>query len=148
MIPIGWKAKETKYGNIDKKQEKMNFKMGINDRFIDLDKKFYNELEKINWDGNTPVYSQSLCSYFSTMEEVEDFIKKENIEYDDLCLVECVPQFITPIDESWFIDDLPEDEEYQIPNKLVYAIKAFNSSIKDVIISYIPGDRAIIKNEN
>ena len=108
----------------------------------------YRNAERIVWDCETPLYSQTHDQYFFNIDELIDFIYEHDIEStDDLELFICEPNYFRTIDYDWFSDDLPEDGDF--PKELYDAIDAFNAVINKLApVSYSPGKfAAIVKLE-
>jgi len=108
----------------------------------------YRNAERIEWDEETPLYSQTNDQYFFSMDELIDFIYEHDIEStDDMELFICKPNYFRNIDQDWFSDDLPEDGDF--PKELYDAIDNFNAVINKLgPVSYSPGKfAAIVKLE-
>jgi hypothetical protein len=116
------------------------------------DKKRYDALLKQVWDGTGMVYSETVDRYFSSMDEVDEYINDEGGDMEGLRLVICVPCYLPPIDEGDYgRDSLVEDGE--LPDEIIGAIEAFNKVVKGMKpVSWYPGNIAVLlaelKSEN
>ena len=86
----------------------------------------FNALEKVEWDGIKPLYSDSHDVYFFD-GDFSDYAKEHTTTIDDLQLRLCRPVKIRTLDEDYFLDDLHEDAE--LPNEIVEAIEKLNIAI-------------------
>lgn len=103
----------------------------------------YLALPKQDWDGETPLYSESLDKYYFDFDSIEDDMTEENISIDDMRLVICKPIYASQIDENYWYDDLAEDEE--LPDELQKAVDQLNKVIKSLPpLSWYPGKVAAI----
>jgi hypothetical protein len=107
----------------------------------DIDK--YKSLEKIDWDGETPLYSHEADVYFFDAQELHDYLAEEEDRTPEcLRLVLCTPNRLRKIDEDYFSDDLPEDGE--LPAEIAGALEVLNKAIREhEPVSWSPSDKAI-----
>ena len=91
------------------------------------------------WNGEDYIYSDSHDKYFSTLDEVYEYLEEQKEEgeettLDDLMLVHCEPNYLPQVDHDTFsIDDImPEDMGLEdVCNKDVLAkIAELNELIK------------------
>lgn len=99
-------------------------------------------LPLVEWDGNTPVYCESLEEYFFSDSSLLDELEYRNIQAKDLRLVICEP--VTPrlIESDNWVDELPEDQELgEVCPELAKLVSAVNDHIKKYkpIFSWYPG---------
>lgn len=87
----------------------------------------FNALEKIEWDGKIPLYSDSQDEYFFDDGSLSDYIEEHEASIDDLQLRLCRPVAMQTLDESYFLDDMHEDAE--LPNDVANAIESLNKLI-------------------
>lgn len=106
----------------------------------------YEKLETAVWDEDGMLYSDVADRYFSSWEEVADYMEEENeqtLAPVSLRLVICDPVFLSPVDEDRWADDLPEDGE--LPDNVVAALAEFNDILRAAgPVSWIPGKRAAV----
>lgn len=82
------------------------------------------------WDGEAPLYSDACDTYFSSEEELVEYVQDDpERNYENLRLLICEANYPREIDGSdHFSDDLPEDGE--LPSVLEAAFEALNEVIK------------------
>ena len=100
----------------------------------------YKKRAQKEWDESIPVYSETADEYFNDRSEVEDFLEQsdEGITAEDLRLLICEPVYLRPVEEDYWIDDLPDDAE--LPSEAVDALDALNNTLKAVgPVGYRPG---------
>ena len=101
----------------------------------------YEEKEQIKWDGKTPLYSQSADRYFMDSEDLDYYLEEEESTVEDLRLIICVPNYLSPLQEDFFCEDQAEDGE--LPQDVIEAMESFNEVIsKQEPISWSPGKYA------
>lgn len=94
----------------------------------------YDALPKIDWDGETPLYSLTYDHWFYDENEVGEFLYEHSediaITTEDLLLVIGVPVYasVVDIDTSCYSDYLPEDGE--VPAEIQEIFDDFNSRLK------------------
>lgn len=107
----------------------------------------YSKLDVVEWDGTTPVYSQTLDKYFFGLEEVEDHLHDSETTGDNLRLVLCEPVFLSKIDTEYWCDDVPDVAEYgdyDFPENILKALDALNAAIGEHgPTSWNPGKKAV-----
>lgn len=87
------------------------------------------------------LYSKTLDRYFASTEDSEDELE-EGQTLSDLRLIVCVPNRAKFLDDSHFVDDLPDDGES--PVELLDAIEAFNKALEALPpLSWSPGKFAL-----
>jgi hypothetical protein len=110
--------------------------------------------EQKEWDRKTPLYSRFRDRFIWNeddldyeLEELEAEIGVGHVLPETLELVICEPQYAHEIDEDYFSDVLPEEQE--APDELKDAIQTFNEATKAIgPLSWTPGKyRAIVTNE-
>ena len=103
----------------------------------------YNEMERKEWDGETPLYSHRTDKYFFDSDDIEDDLHFYNCSIESLRLIICEPIYLRPIDNSFFLDDMPEDSE--LSEEIWDAINALNEAVKkQKPIAWEPGKYAAI----
>jgi hypothetical protein len=100
----------------------------------------YLALTKQEWDGSTPLYSNSHDRYFMGLEDLVDMLDED--EYcttvDDLRLIICKPNYARQIESDHWCDDLPEDGD--LPSEMQDSMEAFNEVIRrQPPLSWSPG---------
>lgn len=88
----------------------------------------YNNLPYREWDGNTPLYSDSASRYFMNADEISDYCYDEEVDASTLRLKLCEPLKYKHIDEDYWADDMCEDQE-ELPKTLIDKIAEFNKFI-------------------
>jgi len=112
------------------------------------DNEFYQEREKIEWDEEYPVYSETQNLYFPTVRELMEYIEKNVLNISDLKLLECEPTKNPQINmNALFQDVLPEyvdDATEIVPDEIQYQINELNDLLSVMKpLSYQPTGRAI-----
>jgi hypothetical protein len=110
----------------------------------------FHKMERIPWDGETPLYSNALQSFIWSVDDL-DYLKEENDMTDaDLKLVICEPHYAKPVNAiDHFESDLPEDAD-DIPAELQEAFDELNQRIKDYTtpLAWVPGKYAVAISGN
>ena len=102
----------------------------------------YNAMPRKPWDGNM-VYSQARDRYYQDPGDAEDELE-EGETLADLQLVLCEPNYGRKLDPDHFCDELPDDDEGELPDILYDAIDAFNAAVEKVgPLSWSPGKFAL-----
>lgn len=106
----------------------------------------YFSMPKKEWDGVGMIYSDYADEYFSDFQEIKDYMQCNEIEsIDQMRLIICEPNYLSPIDEAQWADDRPE--EVDLPQTIIDAIEIFNKAIKnEPPVSWSPGKFAAIFN--
>lgn len=92
------------------------------------------------WDGTAMIYSDALGRYYSDpADAIED---AENEGVGEPMLLICEPEYVRPIENDYFQDQLPEDED-DLPCEIAEAMDAFNAAVSGVILSWVPGEFAL-----
>jgi hypothetical protein len=109
---------------------------------LEIDIERYASLEKVDWDGNTPVYSYQNDAFFSDFQALHDYIEENGGNLEEMRLVICRPNHLRQIDEDYFSDDLPEDGE--LPTEIAGALEVLNKVIREhEPVSWSPSSKAI-----
>lgn len=106
----------------------------------------YKAMPKKEWDGHAMLYSDLLEKYYSGISEAMDDLDNSNEvkTIADLRLVICEPNYARQIDGDYFVDDLPDDAEGDLPGWLEEAIDEFNTAVsKGGPLSWSPGKFAL-----
>jgi len=61
------------------------------------------------WDFETPLVIYNSDIYFIDADEVESYIEENDIDPKDLNLMICSPNYCIKIEDTYFIDDMPEE---------------------------------------
>lgn len=105
-------------------------------------RKLYNEMPFKEWDGETPLYSNSADEFFYTIDEIEDYMEESMGHGDDtsLQLIICEPVYPFEINLSEIYSRILADD-MDLPKVLVDAEKKLNQTIRDSkeILSWVPG---------
>jgi hypothetical protein len=125
---------------------------------IEKEKEDYLKREEVEWDGESPIYSETLDKYVFSEEDIEYIL--EEVGYEDLASVpqeeldklrflECEPIYfheVYPIE--YYSDILPidgYDDDSYIPKEIEKAFEILNETIKNSkkISSWIPTKKRI-----
>ena len=107
----------------------------------------YNSREKIVWDGNTPIYSETMDKYIFDYDDLEyllDDIDPPLIDCvaETLRLLSCEPIYLSQIPDDYWCDDLAEDQE--LPVEIIAALQLFNDVISShEPVSWMPGKYSV-----
>jgi len=100
----------------------------------------YNKLQYQEYNGEL-VYSHLADKYFANTDEIEDYCFDEDLNFKDLRLVFCKPNYFDQVDSDLWDELLPEDSDGELPNKLQEALDSLNKVISELPpASYSPGD--------
>jgi len=103
----------------------------------------YNKMERKEWDGETPLYSDSLNRYFFDFDDIADEFVSHGGSVDSLRLTICEPMYLQQVEEDYFYDDLPED--FELPEDVLSALEELNKTIKEQKpVTWAPGKYAVI----
>lgn len=104
----------------------------------------YEAMEKVVWDGKTPLYSEAHDQWFFDEESVLEYLEEYEATMDQLRLVTSKPQYLNQLDVDYFVDVLPEDD-YSLPDDVEGAMEALNKVIRKAgPVSWVPGQYAAI----
>lgn len=111
----------------------------------------YQKREKVEWDEEYPVYSETQDLYFSTVRELMEYIEENVLNISDLKLLECEPTKNPQINmNALFQDVMPEhvdDATEIVPIEIQDKIDELNDLLSVMKpLSYQPTDRAIQLN--
>lgn len=97
------------------------------------------------WDRITPLYSDAEDEYFMTEEELIDYMRGSSVNFEDLQLLICEPNYLQYVDEDYWADELYEDCE--LPLEVYKALDNLNKEIDKVgPVSWSPGKfRAVLE---
>jgi hypothetical protein len=103
----------------------------------------YDAMPKAEWDGVAMVFSQTRDEYYNSPEDAADALE-EGETLESLRLVICKPYRGTPLTEDYFSDDMPDEDNSDLPAALIEAIDAFNKAIAGIKpLSWSPGKFAL-----
>jgi hypothetical protein len=98
----------------------------------------WKEAERMPWDGTTPLYSDAYDKYFFD-DGAEEFAEDEGVSLEALRLRICRPVYGRLIDTDHFSDELPEDNEGEVPDVIADAMEKLNEAIKAAgPLSWVP----------
>ena len=98
----------------------------------------YNSLDAKEWNGEGMIYSEVYDKYFSDIQSAEEYTEEIECKLSDLRLLICEPQYLHPIQDDYWLDDLPEDGD--ISGTIKKALDEFNEILKaEGPVSYVPG---------
>lgn len=93
----------------------------------------YNCMPYREWDGETPLYSDSANRYFMNEDELIDFCYEygygDEIDLSTLRLKLCEPVKYRQIDQNYWADNMYEDQE-ELPKALINKLVEFNEFIE------------------
>lgn len=96
----------------------------------------YMQLKFKEWDEVTPLNIYMTDKYFFNKDEVYYYMNDEEVEMDELELVICDPNYLSPIDEDIWEDVLPEDMDLKDVTNKEFLIKL--SELNDMINEHEP----------
>lgn len=100
----------------------------------------YADRPVMDWDGETPLFSEALGKYIYDYEMLCDLLDIfDQSSVDDLRLVICAPNFMPELDPSHWDDHIPDDSD--LPDVIYEALQVFNEVIRDQTepLSWSPG---------
>ncbi len=115
----------------------------------------YANYPRKEWDGKTPLYSESAEKYFFDAGELDDFLFETETNKDDARLVLCYPLFLRYVETEYWEDVLLEDcdPEECFPEDVLDALNYLNYVIgenkdpvswcPDKIAAVLPGDKKV-----
>lgn len=108
----------------------------------------YKNAQKIEWDHETPLYSQAHDKYLFDKDDLFDLMcETEVTDPDELELFICESVKLSHIDGDYWDDDLPEDHD--LPDNVQSALDALNKAIIEAgTVSWFPGQVAAIVDLN
>ena len=102
----------------------------------------YELRERKQWDGETPVYSETLDKYFFDGDDLQLHLEDYGGTIEALRLVICDPLELPEITEEFFCDDLPDEGE--VPSDVLQAMDELNRVIAEQDpVSWAPGKYAV-----
>ncbi len=103
----------------------------------------YESKERKQWDGNIPLYSEAVDEYFSNQDDLNDYLENHECTVQSLRLIICEPVYLRQVNEDYFYDEFPEDED--IPSDVANALEDLNETIRvNGPVSWSPGKYAAI----
>jgi len=89
----------------------------------------YQNAKKMNWDRETPLYSQKYDEYIFDEQELIDFMEERfESDADELELFICEPVMLRMISINYWKDDLTENAE--LSQEIITAVDELNELIK------------------
>lgn len=108
--------------------------------------KRYEAMERKQWDGEIPLYSQTADEYFFSEDALNDYLESGG-SIQSLRLIICEPIYLREVDVDYFCDELPEDGE--LPEDVFSALEELNKVIRDQKpVSWKPGKYAVLNLGN
>lgn len=117
----------------------------------DKDIEKYESREKISWDYETPIYSETHDKYIIDSNDLNDLLEELDTPLIDLAcgcvastlrLRSCKPIYLSQIQEDYWSDDLAEDQD--LPKEILAALEVLNDSISShKPVSWMPGKYAV-----
>ena len=107
----------------------------------------YDAMPRVEWDGETPLYSESCDEYFFDSDNLRDYIEEHECTAESLRLIVCEADKYKELSDEYFYDCFSEDEE--LPIELLDAIEELNKVVRSLEpAAYSPGKYAAsIKQE-
>jgi len=104
----------------------------------------YKEVEKLTWNGETPLYSQIHDKYLFGKDDLLDLMQDSKVtDPDELELFLCEPNYLREIESDQWCDDLPDDGD--LPPEVEAALEVFNAVLRAAEpVSWSPGKFAAI----
>lgn len=103
--------------------------------------KYYARPE-IEWDGETPLYSEACDEYFYDADAISEYSIDEGIDAAEMMFVVCVPNYLTEFSTEQWDDVLPEDGEvrYYVSKEVLEKLDELNKLIRNAKpVSWGPG---------
>ena len=94
------------------------------------------------YDGGM-VFSDAHDRYFQDMDEARDFAQDEGVPLEDLRLMICEPNYVRTLESDYCADELPPDDEGEVPATVEAAMQTFNEAVKGIILSWQPTKFAV-----
>ena len=109
-------------------------------------KEKYNNLKAVEWNGNSPIYSDTTDDYFWDEDQLLDYCADEEIEnIEELRLLTTKPIKLRGNVDLYdlYVDELPED--YEWPNEILETLEKLNMLIDNLSpVSVFPSNERII----
>ena len=104
----------------------------------------YLKRTSMDWDYETPIYSEIAERYFNNEEELLDYCEEFNYQPEDLQLLICEPIYANPIDYDYYYENSLPDDSY-LPNDLVKLFIELNKKIEfgKFLLGYEPSKYAV-----
>ncbi len=103
----------------------------------------YEALKFEEWDGITPLFSESLDRYFFDADELHDAMDDiEDADFDPMLLI-CIPNYARKLDGEYWSDELPEDRDIDdcAGKEVAEAIDALNKLLDGKVLSWSAGKK-------
>lgn len=103
----------------------------------------YAQMDKVVWDRETPIFSQTHDRFFFSEDDLRDYINDNEVSVESLELFLCQPKYLDQIDDDYWSESLPEDGE--LPDDVQAALDNLNSVIRNSDASvWFKGSQAVI----
>ena len=106
----------------------------------------YQAMPRAEWDGKAMLYSEATDRYYYDPEYAEADLD-DGQTLADLRLVICRPNYVRRLDPDDYADELADDDG-DLPNVLLEAIDAFNVAVAGTVLSWSPGNTALLLPED
>ncbi len=111
--------------------------------FVKFRQKQWDKAAKIEWDEETPIYSESTDSYYRDWDEVLDDAKEENVALGEMMLYLCKPCAPRYIDVELILDGCYEYA--MLSTEALDSIRALNCILeKETRLGYQQTNKAIL----
>jgi len=114
----------------------------------------YFNLQLVDYDDKSMLYSQVLDKFFVDMDNMWEYLYDNypDDKYTDtyIQLVLCEPVYLRPVDEEYWCDCFPTENDYDLPDEVNAALDKLNDAlIKAGPASWQPSHKRVtIENEN
>lgn len=85
------------------------------------------------WDGVAMLYSDTHDTYYASPDDALDGDETA----DEMRLVICTPNYVTPLEGDYCCDELADDMD--VPAAVEEAMDAFNKAVAGIVLSWSPG---------
>ena len=88
------------------------------------------------------LYSDARDKYYASCEDAaDDLLDGETLA--DLRLIICEPNYVSPLEADYCVDEMPDDTDIDLPAEVQDAMDAFNNAVKGIVLSWSPGKFAL-----
>jgi hypothetical protein len=107
----------------------------------------YEKLERAEWDEKGMLYSEVADKFFSSWDEVADYLEEYNeqtVAPLSLRLVICEPEYMQSVDTDYWSHNMPDDWDGDLPGEVMAALDALNDALRAAgPVSWRPGKKAV-----
>ncbi len=97
----------------------------------------YEAKPSAEWNGESVLYSETLGVFYDSPEQAREDLG-EGKPLSALRLVICQPVYTTPLDLDYWDNEVPDN--WEIPNEVYQAMRAFNAAVDGIVIAWEPGE--------